>query len=156
MLHYKDGTEDLKIGTYKEIFGKYFPNLTFPEINPEKNVLGYIKETADNCLKQDDGINLEYKIVLSIATRILAEKFIIEKIRGDDSDYDPTKEQMGTLLQEFKDRFNNLIDDIILLKRINLITPANIHLNAFMYEPILDMGYGELKELYQEVKDKIS
>ena len=33
-----------------------------------------------------------------------------------------------------------------------LITPANIHINAFMYEPILDMGFRELKALYQEVK----
>lgn len=41
---------------------------------------------------------------------------------------------------------------IKLLRRINLITPSNIHINAFMYEPILDMGYGELKSLYNDVK----
>jgi hypothetical protein len=35
---------------------------------------------------------------------------------------------------------------------VNLITPANIHINAFMYEPILDMGIGELVALYQDVK----
>lgn len=62
---------------------------------------------------------------------------------------------MGNLLQDFKDKFNNLIKDIRLLKRINLITPANIHLNAFMYEPILDMGFGELKCLYQEAKENL-
>lgn len=156
MLHYKDGTEDLKIQDYKDIFEKHFTNLTFPAVDLTKTVLGYIKETADNCLNQQDGINLEHKIVLSIAIRILAEKFMIEKIRGVEPDYDPTKKQMGNLLQDFKDKFNNLIEDIRLLKRINLITPANIHLNAFMYEPILDMGFGELKSLYQEVKEKLA
>jgi hypothetical protein len=154
MLHYKDGTEDLKIQNYKDIFEKHFTKITFPTVDLNKDILGYIKETADACLNQNDGINLEHKIVLSIAIRILAEKFMIEKIRGVDPDYDPTKKQMGNLLQDFKDRFNNLIEDIRLLKRINLITPANIHLNAFMYEPILDMGFGELKKLYQDAKGK--
>jgi hypothetical protein len=31
------------------------------------------------------------------------------------------------------------------LKRVNLIVPENIHVNSFVYEPILDMGDGELK-----------
>ena len=62
---------------------------------------------------------------------------------------------MGNLLQDFKEKFNNLSEDIRLLKRVNLITPANIHLNAFMYEPILDMGFDELKKLYQEIKKRL-
>ena len=155
MLHYKDGTEDLKIDDYKFIFEKHFKKLTFPSIDLKKGVLDYIKETADYCLQQDDGINLEYKLVLSIAIRILAEKFMIEKIRGVNPDYDTTKQQTGNLLQHFKDNFESLVEDIELLKRVNLITPANIHINAFMYEPILDMGFGELKDLYEKVK-KIS
>jgi hypothetical protein len=33
------------------------------------------------------------------------------------------------------------------------MTPENIHLNSFMYEPILDMGNVHLKELYKRVKE---
>ena len=32
-------------------------------------------------------------------------------------------------------------------------TPENIHLNAFMYEPILDMDIVELLNLYGQVQD---
>ena len=32
-----------------------------------------------------------------------------------------------------------------------LMTPENIHLNAFMYEPILDMSDEHLKKLYGEI-----
>lgn len=155
MLHYKDDTEDLKIQDYKDIFERHFTNLSFPAVDLTKGILGYIGETADNCLNQQDGINLEHKIVLSIAIRILAEKFMIGKIRRVDPNYDPIKKEMGKILQDYKDKFNNQIEEIKLLKRINLITPANIHLNAFMYEPILDMGFGELKNLYNEVKEKL-
>lgn len=155
MLHYKDGTDNLLISDYKAIFDKIF-SFRLPENNVTEKVFNFIVQTADECLNQQDGVNLEHKIVLSIATRMLAEKFIIKKIRTDDPEYNPEQKQMGHLLQDFKDKFNNLTEDIQLLKRVNLITPANIHLNAFMYEPILDMGYGELKGLYQEVKDKLN
>jgi hypothetical protein len=32
------------------------------------------------------------------------------------------------------------------------MTPENIHINSFMYEPILDMDIVELKNLYEKVK----
>lgn len=153
MLHYKDATEGLNIENYKIIFEKNFTNLKLPAIDLNQKILSYIANTADECLSVNDGINLEHKVVLSIATRILAEKYIIKKIKTDDTEYDPALKQMGNLLQDFTNRFNNLADKIQLLKRVNLITPANIHINAFMYEPILDMGFDELKDLYKSVKE---
>lgn len=156
MLHYKDDTEHLKIGEYKQVFEKSFPNIEFPNIDIEEGVLDYIFTTADECLDIDDGINLEQKIVLSIAIRLWTERYIIAKIRSNDSEYETSRKQTGQLVQDFKDRFNNQTDEISLMRRINLITPANIHINSFMYEPILDMGFDELVKLYQDVKDKLN
>lgn len=39
-----------------------------------------------------------------------------------------------------------------MLDRVTLMTPENIHLNSFMYEPIIDMGEGPLRKLYEDVK----
>ena len=39
------------------------------------------------------------------------------------------------------------------LRKVVLMTPENIHLNAFMYEPILDMSDDSLKALYSEVRN---
>lgn len=33
------------------------------------------------------------------------------------------------------------------------MTPENIHMNSFMYEPILDLSDIYLKKLYQKVKE---
>lgn len=33
------------------------------------------------------------------------------------------------------------------------MTPENIHLNSFMYEPILDMANEHLKELYRKISN---
>jgi len=42
-------------------------------------------------------------------------------------------------------------DELKILESVNIMTPENIHLNSFMYEPILDMGLNELKDLYTKV-----
>ena len=155
MLHYKDDTEQLKLEEYKQVFERTFPNLTFPTVDLNQGVLDHIFNTAEQCLDVEDGINLEHKIVLSLAIRVWTERYIVGKIRGNDSSFETSGKQTGRLIQDFKDRFNNQTEEIALMKRINLITPSNIHINSFMYEPILDMGFGELKGLYQEVKSNL-
>ena len=39
-----------------------------------------------------------------------------------------------------------------LLNEVNIMTPEQIHLNSFMYEPILDMDIVELLNLYHKIK----
>ena len=43
-------------------------------------------------------------------------------------------------------------EDRLLLDKVNLVTPEHIHVNAFMYEPLIDLGLDELKQLYGEIK----
>lgn len=156
MLHFKDETETLTLRDYKAVFEANLPNCVFPDVNLDQGILDYLFATADACENIDDGINLEHKIALSIAIRIWSERYMIRKIRSTELDYDVAKKQTGELFQKFKDLFNNEADKIGLLRRVNLITPANIHINAFMYEPILDMGMGELITLYKDVKSALN
>jgi len=152
MLHFKDETASIIMGDYKVVFEKYLSNCAFPHVVLELGLLEYIFTTADSCEDIDGGINLEQKIVLSLAIRVWAERYMVTRIRGNDPDYDVARRQTGDLFQTFREQFNNETRAIGLLRRVNLITPANIHINAFMYEPILDMAMGELIALYTEVK----
>lgn len=43
-------------------------------------------------------------------------------------------------------------EKIKLLNEVNIMTPEHIHVNSFMYEPILDMDIVELHRLYQAIK----
>lgn len=40
---------------------------------------------------------------------------------------------------------------IELISEVNIMTPENVHLNSFMYEPILDMDVIELLSLYRQI-----
>ena len=39
-----------------------------------------------------------------------------------------------------------------ILEKVAIATPEYIHLNSFMYEPLIDTSTDHLKSLYQEVK----
>jgi len=59
--------------------------------------------------------------------------------------------QTQELLAKFKELFINETDAINTIQRVVLMTPENIHLNSFMYEPILDMSDEHLRKLYSSV-----
>ena len=86
---------------------------------------------------------------MSIATRLLAEEFMQLSLLGDNNH---NENQTRYLYNKYKETFPEKTSEIDILKRVNLITPENIHLNSFMYEPILDTDIGELKNLYQAIK----
>ena len=44
------------------------------------------------------------------------------------------------------DESRRILDDVVLM------TPENIHVNSFMYEPIIDLSDAALRELFTRVK----
>ncbi|SHH44312.1 hypothetical protein SAMN02745135_00823 [Caloranaerobacter azorensis DSM 13643] len=155
VLHYKSNTEDILLDDIKRIFENNIQNLVFPDIDTNKKIIDLIFETADECLVAEEGINLENKIVLSIAIRLKAEQFMKAEITDERflKDLDNYKNQTCKLLKKYEEEYNDEKKNIEILKRVNLITPENIHINSFMYEPILDMGDNELRALYQDIKN---
>ena len=153
VLHFKDNTSDLTIGDVKEVFERNIQDIQFPELDLDQPVLEFIYAAADSCLEAEEGINLENKIVLSVAIRLRAEKFMIETITDVG---ELGHNQTWELLNRYQQEFNNEENNIEVLRRVNLITPANIHINSFMYEPILDMGDSELRQLYRSVCDDLT
>jgi hypothetical protein len=60
--------------------------------------------------------------------------------------------QTQALISKFKTKFPTEMAAIKCLDRVALMTPENIHVNSFMYEPIVDMSDEHLKRLYVDVK----
>ena len=96
------------------------------------------------------------KIVLSMAIRLQSESYLIREINDYPFWTAITKNQTFELIKRFKTDFHTRTNEILLLDQINLMTPENIHLNSFMYEPILDMANDHLKQLYNDTKTLLS
>ncbi len=151
LLHWKKDsdaiTQDDLAKIYTAIFGI---SGSCPDGN--KKVIEVIGAEATDCLKASDGINFENKIVLSIAIRLAAEKFMIEKIADEKMVSGIATHQTYKLFKLFREKYVANIDAIAVIERVMLMTPENIHLNSFMYEPILDMSDEHLRKLYTDVR----
>ena len=154
LLHYKPETSSFKI---KELNGIMTQILHGKEEitleNQENNVIDLIYKVADSIA--DDGgetARLEQKICLSVAIRLKAEEFMIGKINDEEFWKGITKNQTNMLIKRYKNDFPSDKVNIKLIEQVNLMTPENIHLNSFMYEPILDLSAQHLKKLYKRVK----
>jgi hypothetical protein len=151
LLHWKRDSDKI---TEKELDTIYRSVCCVPGVaqhNGSGLVVDTIKREADRCLTSGDGINLENKIVLSIAIRLSAEKFMVGKINDAAFVDSITSNQTSKLLKRFKELFPKDDDTIKIIERVVLMTPENIHLNSFMYEPILDMSDEHLRKLYRDI-----
>ena len=145
-------TYDIKLSDIESVF-VYMLNVQFEFPDKTKKVIDIIFSVADQ-IQQDPhgGICLEDKIVLAIATRLLAEQKILTYIERPSN---ISKNQFWELYNLFREQFGSdetkkgILD---VLEQVNIITPASIHINSFMYEPIIDIGIDELVCLYERVK----
>ncbi len=156
-LHIKEESKTLQVKEISNILCENIKNLKISESikNKEDNIIKFILNTADVILNDNSEVKLENKIVLSIASRLLAEKIMINKIDDKDflDDLRDKKNQTWNLVKKYSELFDNEEKNIKLFKRVLLMTSENIHINSFMYEPILDMSIIELKDLYQRLKN---
>lgn len=153
MLHVKPETSGLTVGQLDQQFNLVL-NKNGAHSEPDKNFIDFVFEVADHCLTMPEGVNFENKIVLSIAIRLAAEQVMIRKINDAELVEEIAKKgnQTGRLSDAVRDKYPE--DDELhkLLRQVILITPESIHLNSFMYEPIVDMSDERLRRLYQSVK----
>ena len=101
---------------------------------------------------KEGGDSLEDKIVLSIGIRLIAEKYMVTEISDPAFVNDIGENQTSKLFEKFRENFPNNVQAIDIIQQVMLMTPENIHLNSFMYEPILYMGGEHLKKLYGDVQ----
>lgn len=121
-----------------------------------KSVVNLIFDLADRLiLENTDNVSLPDKLVTAIAIRLKTEQFLYKVL---------TKNNIDTVCDEYQTRMwiertrsKNLLSPIEMeiCNRVRLITPESIHVNAFMYEPLIDIPNWQLFELYREVKTKL-
>lgn len=110
---------------------------------------------AANALPPVDDTNmLHNKTVLAMAIRLKAEEFMIDEL--PEREVDEARSAGKDFTRDLYRRYCNMAgyseDCRLILESVNLITPEHIHINAFMYEPLIDLSQEELEDLYTEVK----
>lgn len=159
LLHHKSSTKTITLKQIQDIFNLYWcksNNLSFANEREDEYVYDIIIAEA-NKIADIEKLEIENKIILSMAIRLKAEAYMIEKIlaeviNGVDviNNIYSKRNQSAWLIKEYRKYIHD--DKMNTLELVAMITPENIHLNSFMFEPILDMSLKHLYNLYQSVK----
>lgn len=124
-------------------------------LNIHEAIILHAKEVASDT---SDGFSLKDNLVLAIGTRLCIERYIISKISKEDYRNAVNKER--DLTRKLLILYSNNCSDPkkqTLSKMFNkaaAIVDGTIHINSFMYEPLVDIGTWEMKKMFNEIYDK--
>ena len=172
LLHEKQDSRRITFGDIEPLYKHYAGVTQFDaSVGTDVVVLSKLYSVCDDITTSDT--QLENKIVLSIGIRHKAEEYIIQQIhnytgqlswRKNKQNYRGTNVEFMNFVQNNRNQTRELFngykqfgdaDKIKILNEVNIMTPEHIHVNSFMYEPILDMDIVELHRLYHTIKNLI-
>ena len=159
VLHYKENTREITLNQIQDIFNKYWYKkepITFAASRENELVYDILMQESEK-ITDIEKLEIENKLILSMAIRLIGEAYMQNKIISDLSNGQDIlnnifskKNQSAWLIKEYKKHIND--GAMNTLEIVAMITPENIHLNSFMFEPILDMSLKHLYKIYNDIK----
>ncbi|GAA7104972.1 hypothetical protein Kyoto57A_04240 [Helicobacter pylori] len=152
-LHMKKDTKNIQIQDISKIFDSVFGTGQKKKKIEEDNSKLYFKAIYDIAEeiyndKNRNHIELQNKIIFSIAIRLKVEEWMLNKLNQEfKSEKNQTRELYDATKKELTD------DEKRIIQKVLMITPENIHINSFMFEPILDISLDHLYTCFEEVKN---
>ncbi|BAK31755.1 phage infection protein [Erysipelothrix rhusiopathiae] len=155
-LHYTDTSDQLLLDDLDNLYSRY--NITKKS---EYNNLNYI-ETLENEVKsilKNDTLketSIKEKLILGIFLRVFSEKYLYDSYLlytenipsvSFDSHYS------SKLYDGIKDKL--IPEEISVIESSRIIAPSFIHVNSFMYEPLIDVGTERLKFVAEDLMNII-
>ncbi len=155
-LHRKDNTYNISEEQIVDIMKDYTMGKQMKRVKSPNKIYSLIMNTADSIANDPtpNSILIQNKIVLSIAIRHMAENYIYKKVieSGKDKEYlNVSNNQTGLWTRKYKETCP-LDGNKDVIERVNMMTPELIHINSFMFEPLIDMSISHLIKLYKDCK----
>ncbi len=159
LLHYKEHLEPNLISTERYMMGDLCDfmiskwGLERASLTYDRSVsaFNFILDCArDIARRLNESYKLEEKVTLAISCRLLAEKYMIERIANGaltDGIQNNQTRALRTMIN-FSHTDPADIQREKLIDRMLIISSENVHINAFMYEPLIDISLSELKSLF--------
>lgn len=160
-MHIKQGyTEKLTINAVIRLVKVKFPQRckSLHEMPTDTNIKDFIYSVADGIVTETnlDPIKIENKICLSIACRLKAEDYMIGKMSHEVNLMQKINAISSNQARELFNLYKSISNDQVdLIEEVNMMTPEGIHLNSFMYEPLIDMSANHLVSLYKKCKAEL-
>ncbi len=151
-LHLKTTPLDtltVKISDLWNLINPFLNNTTFS--GAVEDYYTAVTRVANTCVADNTNeVLLDNKLFIAIAIRLLTEKFMKNTLISNgkacsDADSNQTRKWFNQVKRFLTPA------QISVIEEVNLITPESIHLNSFMFEPLIDISNWALKDLYTRV-----
>ena len=145
VLHYRLNTKNILVSDINSIFVDTF-NINL-NVNLTKKVFDILFEQLNTLATTNlsNSIGLDDKIILAIGIRIVME-MIFNKFEPSFVNQDLS---LGEEFESAKQYFDS--EDIKIFSKALISIPEFVHLNSFMYEPLVDIPTIVLQRIYQDV-----
>lgn len=155
MLHIKPDTKTLTLADLEQAISDVIKMPLDAKFNRNDLIIDLIYSVSDeiSANQNPSSLSLENKISLSIAIRLRAEEFmwshVIDKSEIKGSQTGKLYDRICKENKHLGGQFDNVRK---ILGQVVLMTPENIHLNSFMYEPLMDISSHHLTQLLSSIK----
>lgn len=142
-------TQSVSIEELWNIINPFLDGVSFSGV--DENYYSAIIRIANSCVADNTNeVLLDNKLVTAIAIRLLAEKFMQSIITSNGQTcVDASSNQTREWYKQAEPFLTP--EQKAIIEEVNLITPESIHLNSFMFEPLIDISDWALKELFTKV-----
>lgn len=158
-LHRKANTQNITTEQLINIMTDFTQGKGMKRPKSVDKIYDLIMQTANKIITETNPnqVLIENKVCLSIAIRHLAENYMHDKMIAagkSEEDLVVSGNQTGKWTGMFKKICpeNNHYD---IIERVNMMTPELIHINSFMFEPLIDMSIYHLIQLYKDCKEQL-
>lgn len=152
LLHLKSepiNTEKVKMCDLFELIPRAFKD-GLNDNSSNNYYMETLEKIARNIVASDDSeAFLENKLILSIAIRLEAEVFLKKILVSNNVSLECTRNQTQKWTESAKTYLDSV--EFKVIKEVNMFTAEGIHINSFMYEPLIDLSDWALKALYIDV-----
>ena len=151
LLHYNSDLENKIFADFESITNKYNIKANF-DLN--QKYLSCIKIKAEEIINSAaiNETNLQEKVVLGIFIRLFTDKYMWNKYvekHGIDPEVSDVKNQSRYLYNLISNNIDENKKSILLTAFT--IAPSFVHINSFMFEPLIDVGTEKLIDISKKV-----
>lgn len=155
-LHIREDSRNITVQKIHDCFIKIIKSQVSVTLSfANKSIISMIFEQADQILLtlSDHSADIEDKLVLAIACRLKAENYMISQLTSSEDIRNISNINKNQTQELYKLCKKKGIHDskLKILDKVNLMTPEHIHLNSFMFEPLVDMSMNHLSSLFKEL-----
>lgn len=158
LLHLKSTTKSITFKQLEDIYNDELRDVDFDFSESRESEKVYyliLNEAKKIRFNNNDAMDLDGKVVISMAIRLLAEEYMINQLLAADCPRESIEGistmQTGGLVGLFKKFCPTQTGELKTLNKVLLMSSENIHINSFMFEPLIDISIKSLVDLFGDI-----